>query len=613
MKIIYLFLSFTSVSAFISTIKPKNKPRISKLFPSDEISKITSMQEEWTYLQLNKNIDLIDGITIINKNNELRELYALTKDHLLHKVQFVPQLSENLINLLTEHNIPFDFKMINDITIPFPLQLIGIYLTISIILPLIIRNQNMMPSIKKNEIDTEIIDVTFDDVAGCDEAKFELTEMVDFLKDPKKYQEVGAIIPKGILLEGPPGTGKTLLAKAVAGEAGVPFFYASGSQFIEMFVGVGASRVRELFEKASTKSPCVIFLDEIDAIGRQRGAGLAGGNDEREQTLNQILTNMDGFIKNKEVIVIAATNRADILDKALTRPGRFDRKVVVGLPDKEGRKSILNVHFKNKELSNKVSFDLLSGLLSGFSGADIENLANEAAILSVRYNETQITNKIIMDAFEKITIGLPTKVETRSNSVLKMVSYHEMGHTLVAMMFDELFYIRKVTIQSNKNGAGGYTLFTPKEPYDSFPTKEFFLANIMVSLGGRIAEKILYKKNNKKYNWLNEIEDLDITTGASNDLKQAHSLARKYVMLFGNIGIYDDSDNSMPFLGRDIYSNNKLSEYSKQEIDKQVESIISYCYDKANDILLKYEDRLHSLSNELLNKKTLEPQDLYTI
>ncbi|MAB05398.1 MAG: cell division protein FtsH [Rhodobacteraceae bacterium] len=613
MKIIYLFLSFTSVSAFISTIKPKNKPRISKLFPSDEISKITSMQEEWTYLQLNKNIDLIDGITIINKNNELRELYALTKDHLLHKVQFVPQLSENLINLLTEHNIPFDFKMINDITIPFPLQLIGIYLTISIILPLIIRNQNMMPSIKKNEIDTEIIDVTFDDVAGCDEAKFELTEMVDFLKDPKKYQEVGAIIPKGILLEGPPGTGKTLLAKAVAGEAGVPFFYASGSQFIEMFVGVGASRVRELFEKASTKSPCVIFLDEIDAIGRQRGAGLAGGNDEREQTLNQILTNMDGFIKNKEVIVIAATNRADILDKALTRPGRFDRKVVVGLPDKEGRKSILNVHFKNKELSNKVSFDLLSGLLSGFSGADIENLANEAAILSVRYNETQITNKIIMDAFEKITIGLPTKVETRSNSVLKMVSYHEIGHTLVAMMFDELFYIRKVTIQSNKNGAGGYTLFTPKEPYDSFPTKEFFLANIMVSLGGRIAEKILYKKNNKKYNWLNEIEDLDITTGASNDLKQAHSLARKYVMLFGNIGIYDDSDNSMPFLGRDIYSNNKLSEYSKQEIDKQVESIISYCYDKANDILLKYEDRLHSLSNELLNKKTLEPQDLYTI
>ena len=608
MKLIYLFLSFTNVSAFISTIKPINKPRISKLFPSDEISKITSIQEEWTYLQLNKNIDLIDGITIINKNNELRELYALTKDHLLHKVQFVPQLSENLINLLTEHNIPFDFKMINDITIPFPLQLIGIYLTISIILPLIIRNQNMMPSNTKNEIDTEIIDVTFDDVAGCDEAKFELTEMVDFLKDPKKYQEVGAIIPKGILLEGPPGTGKTLLAKAVAGEAGVPFFYASGSQFIEMFVGVGASRVRELFEKASAKSPCVIFLDEIDAIGRQRGAGLAGGNDEREQTLNQILTNMDGFIKNKEVIVIAATNRADILDKALTRPGRFDRKVVVGLPDKEGRKSILNVHFKNKELSNKVSFDLLSGLLSGFSGADIENLANEAAILSVRYNETQITNKIIMDAFEKITIGLPTKVETRSNSVLKMVSYHEMGHTLVAMMFDELFYIRKVTIQSNKNGAGGYTLFTPKEPYDSFPTKEFFLANIMVSLGGRIAEKILYKKNNKKYNWLNEIEDLDITTGASNDLKQAHSLARKYVMLFGNIGIYDDSDNSMPFLGRDIYSNNKLSEYSKQEIDKQVESIISYCYDKANDILLKYEESLHSLSNELLNKKTLEPQ-----
>ena len=302
------------------------------------------------------------------------------------------------------------------------------------------------------------------------------------------------------------------------------------------------------------------------------------------------------------------------MDKALTRPGRFDRKVIVGLPDKEGRKSILNVHFKNKELSNKVSFDLLSGLLSGFSGADIENLANEAAILSVRYNETQITNKIIMDAFEKITIGLPTQLETRSNRVLKMVSYHEMGHTLVAMMFDELFYIRKVTIQSNKNGAGGYTLFTPKEPYDSFPTKEYFLANIMVSLGGRIAEKILYKNNkHNKFNYLNDIDDLDITTGASNDLKQAHSLARKYVMLFGNVGIYDDSDNSMPFLGRDIYSNNKLSEYTKEEIDKQVESIIKYCYDKVYDILTKNEDRLHYLSNELLNKKTLDSQDLYTI
>jgi cell division protease FtsH len=391
-----------------------------------------------------------------------------------------------------------------------------------------------------------------------------------------------------------------------------------------MFVGVGASRVRRLFETAQENKPCIIFIDEIDAIGRQRGAGFAGGNDEREQTLNQILTNMDGFNKEDGIIVLAATNRADILDNALTRPGRFDRKVSVGLPDINGRKKIMDVHFRDKKLAPDVDFDELSALTSGFSGADIANLANEAAILSVRYNEPYINKKCVIDAFEKVTIGLPKNEESREQSVLELVAYHEAGHTVMVKLFNEFFDLRKVTITSNQNGAGGYTLFTPKERYASYPTKKFMLANLIVALGGRAAEVELYKKEDRsKYNYSDEllfpnIDDLQITTGASNDLKQANSIARRYVSLFGlgkQIGVYDGTDSNQPFLGRDITSgsNNKISEYTKTNIDKEVEELVEYAYEKALDILKYNNDDFNNLGKMLLEKKVVDSQDMMSL
>jgi cell division protease FtsH len=470
------------------------------------------------------------------------------------------------------------------------------------------------------EVKSENIDVTFEDVAGCDEAKYELEEIVDFLKNPKKFTDAGAIIPSGVLLEGPPGTGKTLLARAVAGEAKSGFISASGSQFIEMFVGVGASRVRKLFEQAQKKKPCIIFIDEIDAVGRQRGAGLAGGNDEREQTLNQILTNMDGFNKDDGIIVLAATNRADILDNALTRPGRFDRKIQVGLPDYDGRRKIMDIHFKKKTVDESVDFDAISSLTSGFSGADIANLANEAAILSVRYKKEAIDKKCVIDAFEKMTIGLPKDNDSREEKVLELVAYHEAGHTIVSLLFKEFFDVRKVTINANSNGAGGYTLFTPKERFANYPTKKFMLANLITALGGRAAEVILYNKNtsSEELSYENsslfpDINDLDITTGASNDLKQANSIARKYVSLFGlsdNIGLYDSTDPSMPFLGRDLASNNKISEYTKTQIDKEVEQLVKFAFNTAVKILEKNMDGFDKIGSLLLEKKTIDKVEL---
>jgi cell division protease FtsH len=476
-----------------------------------------------------------------------------------------------------------------------------------------------MQSNNFDEVNPDDVDVTFADVAGCDEAKFELMEVVDFLKDPQKYADAGAKIPKGVLLEGPPGTGKTLLAQAVAGEAGVNYLYASGSQFIEMFVGVGASRVRDLFKRAKEQSPCVIFMDEIDAVGRQRGAGLAGGNDEREQTLNEILTNMDGFVKNEGIIVIAATNRADILDNALTRPGRFDRKVMVGLPDVEGRREIIDIHFKNKQVQNTTYLNDLAKLTGGFSGADIANLANEAAILSVRYNDTSITPDTMYKAFEKMTIGLPTNKDSRPDKIVQMISAHEIGHALIAHLFDDMFDIQRVTINANKNGAGGYTLFTPKEEYDNYPTKKFMLANLLIALGGRAAEQIFFEtfvSFSDKYN--NEVmftktPHLDITTGASNDLKQANSIARRYVSAFGmgkNIALYDGTSNAQPFLGRNLATNgDKLSEYSKQEIDREIEDLVQWAYQRSVEILKANQDDFFFLTNQLKEKRDLYVSD----
>jgi len=467
-------------------------------------------------------------------------------------------------------------------------------------------------------VDPENLKTTFNDVAGCDEAKFELEEVVDFLKDPSKYSDAGAKIPKGVLLEGSPGTGKTLLARAVACEAGVPFISASGSEFIEMFVGVGASRVRKLFEKARKNAPCVVFIDEIDAVGRQRGAGIAGGNDEREQTLNQILTNMDGFDENTGIVVLAATNRIDILDSALIRPGRFDRKIKVTLPDFEGRKQIANVHFRNKKLNNDIDFDELASLTTGFSGADIANLANEAAIFSVRKNETDITRQTLLDAFEKITIGLNSNVQEKDEDIVELVSYHETGHALMACLFPDFFDVRKVTINANKNGAGGYTLFTPKERFSKYATKKYMLANLIIALGGRAAEVYLNKKKYKANMFDTQVFkgicDLDITTGASNDLLQANRIAKDYITKYGfgdMFGVCNDQDEDKPFLGKDMANDKmKLSDNTKSDIDTQVAKLMEFAYKSALDLIEIHEDSFLEVIDNLTEKRIISGDDI---
>jgi cell division protease FtsH len=611
--------------------------------------------KQWSYYDFTNHLAAkdIDGVSIITNNDKVTGLFAIDTSHAtgdvladnVHAIKTIPDLTNTIIQNLDTSKIPFDIfdttqTSFADI-IPWPLQLVGYYFIGSILLTLIFQlrmnnqgpggmnNNNFMNPLQMltgnndNQVDTNLVNVTFADVAGCDEAKEELTEVVEFLKNPLKFVAAGATIPKGVLLEGPPGTGKTLLARAVAGEADVPFFSASGSQFIEMFVGVGASRVRELFQNAEKQTPCVIFIDEIDAVGRQRGAGLAGGNDEREQTLNQLLTNMDGFTKSTGIIVLGATNRADILDNALTRPGRFDRKVMVGLPDAVGRREIMNVHFKNKQVNNQTDLDDLNALTTGFSGADIANLANEAAILSVRYNETEITKDCLYDAYEKMTIGLPKKYESRNDKILNMVAYHETGHTITALLFNDMFNLQKVTINSNKNGAGGYTLFTPKDTYSEYPTKKFLLANMIIAMGGRAAEVVLYNTTSVTTNRyipdaiFPDISQLDITTGASNDLKQANSIARQYISLFGlgrNIGLYDSTSNEQPFLGRNLATNSdKLSDYSKELIDKEIADMIHFAYETAIKIIHKNNESFHKIAQLLLQDKTINGNLLETI
>ena len=557
----------------------------------------------------------------------------------IHLLKTLPSLTDNVLSKLTENHINFDVLNMADlptpIQIPFFVQFLGLYIVGNIALNFLARGgggMNMMNPLQqfKKEpeyVKPEDIDVTFDDVAGCDETKYELMEVVDFLKNPLKFEASGAKIPKGILLEGSPGTGKTLLARAVAGEAGVSFIQASGSQFIEMFVGVGAARVRSLFEAAEKASPCVIFIDEIDAVGRQRGTGFNSGNDEREQTLNQLLTNMDGFTKSTGIIVLAATNRADILDSALTRPGRFDRSVSVPLPDASGRLKIFDVHLKDKLVSPELELDEFKDLTSGFSGADIANMVNEAAILSVRSNNTLITRDNLMDAFEKVTIGLPKLNKQTDLYINQLVAVHEAGHTLVALLFNDIFTVRKVTINANTNGAGGYTLFTMKDRYLSFPTKKSMLAQLMVTLAGRAAETVYFNKigrsdsttlNYDEDTLFGEFNNLEVTTGASNDLKQASNIARNYVNLFGADDDYCLSDNSpdQPFVGRELgMNNNKLSEITKSRVDKEVERIINYAYQQTLKIIDKNIKPLSQIANKLvqytsINNTVLENIDI---
>ena len=439
--------------------------------------------------------------------------------------------------------------------------------------------------------------VTFAQVAGLKEEKEELEEIVDFLKEPGKYTGVGARIPKGVLLEGPPGTGKTLLAKAVAGEAGVPFFSISGSDFVEMFVGVGASRVRDLFEEAKHNAPCIVFIDEIDAVARRRGTGMGGGHDEREQTLNQLLVEMDGFGVNEGIIVMAATNRVDILDPAILRPGRFDRNVAVGTPDIGGREEILNLHAKNKPLGDDVNLQQIAQTTAGFTGADLENLLNEAAIIAAKENRSFIAQKDIKRAFIKVGIGAEKKSRIISDKEKKITAYHEAGHAILFHELPDVGPVYTVSIIPTGVGAAGYTMPLPEKD-EMFATKSRMLQDIMVSLGGRIAEEIIFG---------------DITTGASSDIKKATKTARRMVTRYGmsdNIGVicYDDDDDEV-FIGKDLAHAKAHSEEISGEIDKEVKHIIDDCYTKAKDIILQHEDVLHSCAQLLLEKEKITREE----
>ena len=447
--------------------------------------------------------------------------------------------------------------------------------------------------------------VTFGDVAGIEQAKLELTEVVDFLKNADRFTAIGAKIPKGVLLVGPPGTGKTLLAKAVAGEAGVPFFSISGSEFVEMFVGVGASRVRDLFEQAKASAPCIVFIDEIDAVGRQRGAGLGGGNDEREQTLNQLLTEMDGFEGNTGIIIIAATNRPDVLDSAFMRPGRFDRQVVVDRPDYAGRKEILNVHARGKTLSKDVDLDKIARRTPGFTGADLSNLLNESAILAARRNLTEISMDEVNDAIDRVLAGPEKKNRVMSEKRKTLVAYHEAGHALVCALMPDYDPVQKISIIP-RGRAGGLTWFTPSEDrMESGLYSRSYLQNQMaVALGGRIAEEIIFGEE-------------EVTTGASNDLQQVARVARQMITRFGM------SDRLGPvalgrqgggvFMGRDIASDRDFSDDTAATIDEEVRQLVDQAYQRAKEVLLNNRIILDKLAEMLVEKETVDSDELQEI
>ena len=434
--------------------------------------------------------------------------------------------------------------------------------------------------------------VTYNDVAGVDEEKEELEEIVEFLKSPKKFTDMGARIPKGVLLVGQPGTGKTLLAKAVAGEAGVPFFFISGSDFVEMFVGVGASRVRDLFDEAKKKAPCIIFIDEIDAVGRQRGAGLGGGHDEREQTLNQLLVEMDGFTANEGVIVLAATNRPDVLDKALLRPGRFDRQIVVSNPDVKAREQILEVHSRKKKLASDVDLKTIAKNTSGFSGADLENVLNEAALLAARRNLNQITMAEVEDAMVKVTMGPEKRTRVRSDKEQKLVAYHEAGHAVVSRFLATQDPVHEISIIP-RGMAGGYTMYRPTED-KNFMSRTEMLETIISLLGGRASEQLILD---------------DISTGASNDIERATKIAKDMVTKYGmsaRIGTITLGGNQEEvFLGRDIAHAKEYSEETAAVIDEEIKNIIDACYKKATELLSANEDKLHKVAGVLLEKEKI--------
>ncbi len=529
-------------------------------------------------------VTLANGQTVRQNVSDVKDAEQLLKDNSIdYSMEDVPQ--EN--TLLT-------------VVIPFMLSIV----VVVVIVTMMNRgaagggsNARMMNFGRSRAKLSRDSKVNFTNVAGLEEEKEELEEVVDFLKNPQKYTSVGARIPKGMLLVGPPGTGKTLLAKAVAGEAGVPFFSISGSDFVEMFVGVGASRVRDLFEEAKKNAPCIVFIDEIDAVARRRGTGMGGGHDEREQTLNQLLVEMDGFGVNEGIIVMAATNRVDILDPAILRPGRFDRKVAVGRPDVKGREEILKVHSKEKPLSEDVDLRRVAQTTAGFTGADLENLMNEAAIISARDNRRFIRQADIDKAFVKVGIGAEKKSRVISEKDKKITAYHEAGHAILFHVLPDVGPVHTVSIIPTGVGAAGYTMPLPEKD-EMFNTKGKMLQNIMVDLGGRIAEEIIFK---------------DVTTGASQDIKQASKLARAMVTQYGmsdRVGMIQyGSDEDEVFIGRDLAHTKSYGNEIADVIDEEVKRIVDECYTKAKNIILEHEDVLHSCAALLIEKEKIGQEE----
>jgi cell division protease FtsH len=532
-----------------------------------------------------------------------------------YRVDLIPSTVPDLVDRLTQEEIPVDviqprdggafWALLGNLVIPV-LLLVGLFF--------FLRRastgaggpgqaMNFGKSRARFQMEAKT-GIKFDDVAGIEEAKEELQEVVTFLKKPERFTAVGAKIPKGVLLVGPPGTGKTLLAKAIAGEAGVPFFSISGSEFVEMFVGVGASRVRDLFKKAKENAPCIIFIDEIDAVGRQRGAGIGGGNDEREQTLNQLLTEMDGFEGNTGIIIIAATNRPDVLDAALLRPGRFDRQVTVDRPTFKGRHEILRVHARDKRLADEVNLEAIARRTPGFAGADLANLLNEAAILAARRQRTAVTNQDIDDAIDRITIGL-TKPPLLDGKSKRLIAYHEAGHALLATLLPNADPLNKVTIIPRSSGAGGFAQQLPnEEQIDSgLYSRSWLLDKIMVGFGGRAAEEIVFGY-------------AETTTGASSDLQQNTNLARQMVTRFGmsELGpLMLDTPNNEVFLGAGWMNRTEYSEDVAAQIDRQVRELLQQCYQKTRAILLQHRDLLDRLADTLVERETLDGEEFRSI
>ena len=590
---VLLVIVFLAVgTAFLDRPAPANAPRTLRY--SDFIEAVQSNEISRVLISPDR------GTAQVVENDGQRALVNLAPDR-------------DLLKILTEHNVDIAVQPSREPaawqqavgSLIFPLLLLGGLFF------LLRRAQggggNPAMNFGKSKARVQMepqTQVTFGDVAGIEGAKLELTEVVDFLKNPDRFTAVGAKIPKGVLLVGPPGTGKTLLAKAVAGEAGVPFFSISGSEFVEMFVGVGASRVRDLFEQAKKNAPCIVFIDEIDAVGRQRGAGLGGGNDEREQTLNQLLTEMDGFEGNSGIIIVAATNRPDVLDAALMRPGRFDRQVVVDRPDYAGRLQILGVHARGKTLAKDVDLDKVARRTPGYTGADLANLLNEAAILAARRQLTEVSMDEVNDAIERVMAGPEKKDRVMSEKRKRLVAYHEAGHALVGALMPDYDPVQKISIIPRGN-AGGLTFFTPSEErMESGLYSRAYLQNQMaVALGGRVAEEIVYG-------------DDEVTTGASNDLQQVARVARQMVTRFGMSALGPlslEAGNQEVFLGRDLMTRSDVSDAIANRIDEAVRDIVQHCYVETVNLVQQHRDCMDRVVELLIEKETLDGDEFRSI